>query len=46
LFMFLKFHLYKYLNVGTFISRFHRLIKSLSFKGETYPRVASASPPN
>jgi hypothetical protein len=45
LFMFIKFHLYKYSNVENFVSRFHRLIKSLFFKVETYPKVASASPP-
>jgi hypothetical protein len=28
-----------------FVSQFHRLIESLSLEGETYPKVASASPP-
>jgi hypothetical protein len=42
---FAKFHVYKYQIVEKFVSRFHRLIKSLSFKGKTYPKVASASAP-
>jgi hypothetical protein len=40
-----KFHMYKYKIVEKFVSRFHSLINSLSFKGETYPKVGSASPP-
>jgi hypothetical protein len=34
LFMFTKFHLYKYSNVENFVSRFHRLIKLLSQGGD------------
>jgi hypothetical protein len=40
-----KFHIHKYKIVEKFVSRFHRLIKSLSFEGETYPKVASVRPP-